>query len=155
MEHLRPALPALLLIAGIALALAGYFGIVFSCPYGVVATIMTAYVKIPGMLVLIAYKRILAVAVVFILYAIYLWMRRRGSQQTNIGLATVGVGVAVIGFLTVNYPCPYPISLSMLLNFDAEFAGLTLPFWVIVVLAACILLYAAYAWAKKRPVASG
>jgi hypothetical protein len=153
LAHLRPIL---LLVAGTALALAGYFAIVFSCPYGLVATMMTAYVKIPGVLAVIAYKRILSVTVVLILYAIYLWARGRGSQQTNKGLliAIVGIGIAAIGFLSVNYPCPYPISLSMLLNFDVEFAGLTMPFWVMVVIAACVLLYAVSIWARNRPVAS-
>lgn len=155
MTHLRPTL---LLFAGIALTLAGYFAIVFSCPYGIVATIMTAYVKIPGLPFLIAYKRILSVAAVLILYAIYLWARGRrgesGEQRGNaLPVAFAGVGVAAIGFLAVNYPCPYPISLSMLLDFDVEFAGITVPFWVAVVIAACILLYAAYEWMKQRPAA--
>ena len=155
MTHLRPTL---LLLAGIALALAGYVAIVFSCPYGIVATFMTAYVKIPGLPFLIAYKRILSVAVILILYAIYLWTRGRpgdSGQQTGkaLPIAFVGIGVAAIGFLAVNYPCPYPISLSMLLDFDVEFAGIIVPFWVAVVTAACILLYAAYEWMKQRPAA--
>ena len=68
------ALPALLLVAGIALALT-YFAIGLSCPYGIVATIMTGQVKIPGVLAWLAYKRILALAVALVLYAIYLWLR--------------------------------------------------------------------------------
>jgi hypothetical protein len=147
------ALPALLLVAGISLALT-YFAIGLSCPYGIVATVMTGQVKIPGVLAWLAYKRILALAVALVLYAIYLWLRddAGSARQANNPLvfAIGGVGVAAIGFLTVSYPCPHNVGL-WLLDLDVELAGLSVPYWVALVIAAGLLLYALYGWMKTQP----
>lgn len=149
------ALPALLFVAGIALALT-YFAIGVSCSYGIVATVMTGQVKIPGVLAWLAYKRILSLAVALVLYAIYLWLRddARSARQANNprAFAIGGVGVAAIGFLTVSYPCPYNVGL-WILDLDVELAGLRVPYWVALVIAAGLLVYALYGWTKTQPAA--
>jgi hypothetical protein len=155
LTHLRPAL---FLAAGIGLALAGFFAIKFSCPYGLVATVMTGQILIPvpGDWLVLPYKRVLSGAVFLVLYALYLWARgyadRNGlakQARTSLSIAFVGVGVALIGFLSVLYPCPVPISLGMLMQMDIWIGDFSVPYWWVLGLAACILLYAAYGWMKK------
>jgi hypothetical protein len=156
LTHLKPVL---LLGLGIVLAVAGFLAIKFSCPYGFVATIMTGQilVPVPGDWLVLPYKRVLAVAVFLVLYAIHLWARgyadRNGfakPARNALSIAIVGVGVALIGFLSVLYPCPVPISLGWLMQMDLWIGDFNVPYWCVLGLAACILLYAAYGWRRRR-----
>ena len=157
MTHLKTVS---LLGLGIVLAVAGFLAIGFSCPYGFVATIMTGQilVPVPGDWLVLPYKRVLAVAVFLVLYAVHLWVRgyadRNGfakPARSALSIALVGIGIALIGFLSILYPCPVPITLGMLMQMDVEIGAFGIPYGWVLGLAACILLYAAYGWIRRSP----
>lgn len=138
---------AVFLVAGLVVALAGYFAIGFACRYGLVATMMTGQVIVPGLPFWLPYRRILSIAVCLILYAIYLWRRgtsEPGAAKTSLASAIIGIGLAAVGFLSVSYPCPASISLPMLLQLEIWVGNFSLPYWPILAVAACLLLYAAF-----------
>jgi hypothetical protein len=142
------------LALGLAIALAGFFAIGFACRYGLVATIMTGQIILPGLPFWLPYKRILSIAVCLILYAIYLWARgRAGSEAANksLAIAIIGVGVAAVGFLSVSYPCPYGIGLSMLLHLEIYVGEFGFPYWILLAVAAGLLLYAAFVRTRSTP----
>jgi hypothetical protein len=149
--------PALIFSTGIAVGLIGYFLIGFHCPFGFVATVMSGRITIPGIMFL-PYKWVLAVAVYLMLHGLYGWLRqneesRRGAYTLNSPalLGLLGVGVALIGFLTVYYPCPYPIDLWMLLMLEAP---LGVPYGAVLILGIGLMLYAAYALARRKYIAN-
>ena len=136
-----------LLAAGLVVALAGFFAIGFACRYGLLATIMTGQVIVPGLPFWLPYRRILSLAVCLILCAIHLWMRGRsgpGAASKSPTIAIIGIGLAAVGFLSVSYPCPVGLSLPMLLQLGVWLGDFSIPYWLILALAACLLLYAAF-----------
>jgi hypothetical protein len=146
--------PIVFLALGLALALAGFFAIGFACRYGLVATIMTGQIILPGLPFWLPYKRILSIAVCLILYAIYLWARGRTGAKAadkSLAVAIIGVGVAAVGFLSVSYPCPYSIGLSMLLQLDVWIGEFSVPHWLFIAVAAGLLLYAAFVRTRRTP----
>jgi hypothetical protein len=142
-----PVKSLVFLAAGLVIALAGFFAIGFACRYGLLATIMTGQVIVPGLPFWLPYRRILSLAVCLILYAIHLWMRGRSDPDAaskSPAIAIIGIGLAAVGFLSVSYPCPVGLSLPMLLQLDVWFGDVSIPYWLILALAVCLLLYAAF-----------
>jgi hypothetical protein len=114
----------LLLASAIVLAVVGYALIWLSCPYGGLAHIMTGLTRIPGNSILVPYRMILSFAVYLILRASYGYVRQRFPERTPrpltdpLLLGCAGVGIAVIGFLSTSYPCPHPLSATLVLSLD-------------------------------------
>jgi hypothetical protein len=138
----------LTLAAAVVMAVIGYFAIVFSCPYSVLSTIMTGRVMVPGVVLGVPYRTLLAVDISVILWAIYAWARGLGPRRPAKPfadpplLATVGVGIALIGFLSVIYPCPYAMDMWLLFALDIPVGGIFIPYWGVLAAAAGLLLYA-------------
>jgi hypothetical protein len=151
-------IPALaILAAGVALAVAGFFLIGFACRFTFISTIMTGRIKLPGIWYWLPYKWVLAAAVYLILNALYVWMRHKRTPSPAVTpwadsllFAFLGVGVATIGFLQLDYPCPYAIDLWLLLELEAPLGSVGIPYKWILTLAACLLLYAAYVRAMQK-----
>lgn len=147
-----------MLTAAIVLAVVGYFLISFSCSYTFVSTIMTARITVPGIW-MFPYKEVLAIAAYLILHALYVWARPKGDTNHTkpprdpLLFVILSGGVAVIGFLLIDYPCPNVIDLWLLLRLPVQLALVSLPYIPyggVLVLAACLLLYAAYARATQK-----
>ena len=151
-KRIPPILP---LVSGIALATAGFFLIGFSCSYTFVSTIMTGRIMVPGIWGGVPYKWILAVAVYLILYAFYDWTRRKNATHATkpaadpLLLMSLSMGVAVVGFLATNYPCPVPIDPWLILMLEVHLGAIGIPYAAILALAIGLLLYAGYAHTKK------
>jgi hypothetical protein len=112
--------PAVLYAAGgVALAIAGWMLVSFWCPYGVVASMMTGRIPVPGLRVWLPYPWVLMSSVCLLLYAVYLWAgldRAKPALRQPLLFGLLGVGVAAIGFLDLYYPCPVRIDLPLLLE---------------------------------------
>lgn len=138
----------LILAAAVLVAMIGYFTIVFFCPYSILSTIMTGRVMVPGVVLGVPYRTILAVDISVILWAIYAWTRGLGPSRPAKPfadpplLAAVGVGLALIGFLSVIYPCPYTMDLNLFLMLDIPVGGIFVPYWGVLAAAAGLVLYA-------------
>lgn len=138
--------PAMLYAAGgLGLAIAGWMLVSFWCPYGVVSSMMTGRIPVPGIGVWVPYPWVLMSSVYLVLYAVYLWA---GLDLAKIPLrqpllfVLLGVGVAAFGFLDLYYPCPVRIDLALLLDLEAPIAGIAIAYKWILALADVLLAYA-------------
>ena len=147
-------LPISLLSVGFLLAIVGYFLIGFQCPYSFVSTIMTGRIALLG--IFIPYKWILGVVVCLLLYS-FLLMTRQNENPKDLRhfadptlLVMVSIGIASIGFLAAYYPCPIPMDLWSLLALEVPLGPIIFPYGIVLVIAVCILLLAAYTHAKSK-----
>ena len=152
-------IPISLLSVGTALAVVGYFLIGFHCPYSFVSTIMTGRILLLG--ILIPYKWILSVAICLLLLSLRLWSNAEvASRQIKpfadpALIVLAGIGIALIGFLTAHYPCPFPLDLWSLLMLEVPFGAVALPYGIILGVAACVLLFACFVHAKSKRSTTG
>jgi hypothetical protein len=149
------------LVAAAVLTVAGYFLIGFHCPYGFVATVMTGRIRVSGIWGGVPYKWILAIAVCLILHTFYIWTRRNDDPKLAKQpfadpalFVCLSVGLAIVGFLALTYPCPVPMDLWVLLGLEIYLEGIGIPvgipYGAILALAAGLLFYAVYARARQK-----
>ena len=118
--------------------------------------------NLPGVAAWLPYRSILAVDVAVILYALYAWMQMQGIAKRDAKpfanpplLAIVSAGIAMIGFLLIVYPCPVSFDLWLLLYLEIGIFGAFIPYWMILAVAGCVLLYAVYVFKAQSRKAVG
>jgi hypothetical protein len=141
----------------VGLAVAGFFMIGFVCPFTFISTIMTGRIKLPGVWYWLPYKWVLALAVYSILSALYVWIQQdRTASRAAKPLAEpllfvfLSVGVATIGFLELDYPCPFAIDFWLLIQLEPPLGEIGFPYGWILTLAICLLFYAIYLRATQK-----